>query len=79
MVTKTENLILEHLKLFQAAQSRLDRRLEEAILRLGHLEGGVAQVQRSLAHLEEGCALLSVRMDKLVERVARIERRLELA
>ncbi|WP_018915096.1 hypothetical protein [Thiomonas sp. FB-6] len=72
MGTDAENLILEHLKQFQAAQSRLDHRFDEVILRLGHLERGIA-------HLDEACALLSLRMDKLVERVARIERRLELA
>ena len=72
MGTDAENLSLEHLKQFQVAQSRLDQRLEEMILLLGHLERGVA-------HLDEACALLSLRMDKLIERVARIERRLELA
>ena len=79
MATRVEDLILEHLKAFQAGQARLERRIEEAMLRLGHLEIGLVHLQRSMAHVEEGCALLGMRMDSLNERVARIERRLELA
>ena len=74
-----ENLILEHLKRFQAGQDRIERKLEEVVTRLGNLEIGVASVRRDFAHSEENAAAMSVRVDRLNERLERIERRLELA
>ncbi|MBN6739483.1 hypothetical protein JKG47_02830 [Acidithiobacillus sp. MC6.1] len=75
----TENLMLEHLKRFQAGQDRIEKKLDEVVSRLGNLEMSVAGIRRDLAHLEENDAIMSVRMDRLNERVERIERRLELA
>jgi predicted trehalose synthase len=74
-----ENLILEHLKRFQAGQDRVERKLEEVVTRLGNLEIGVASVRRDFAHSEENTAAISVRVDRLNERLERIERRLELS
>jgi hypothetical protein len=79
MAGNTENLMLEHLKRFQAGQDRIEKKLDEVVSRLGNLEMSVAGIRRDLAHLEENDAIMSVRMDRLNERVERIERRLELA
>ncbi|MHB8850102.1 MAG: hypothetical protein ACYC45_03205 [Acidithiobacillus ferriphilus] len=79
MTDNTENLMLEHLKRFQAGQDRIEKKLDEVVSRLGNLEMSVAGIRRDLAHLEENDAIMSVRMDRLNERVERIERRLELA
>jgi chromosome segregation ATPase len=79
MTDNTENLMLEHLKRFQAGQERIEKKLDEVVSRLGNLEMSVAGIRRDLAHLEENDAIMSVRMDRLNERVERIERRLELA
>lgn len=74
-----ENLVLEHLKRFQASQERSERKLDEVIHRLGQLETAVAGLRRDFAHADENAALLSVRLDRMNERIERIERRLELS
>lgn len=79
MSENVDNLILEHLKRFQAGQERIERKLEEIVTRIGHLEVGVASVRRDVAHADENAAGMSVRMDRMSERIERIERRLELS
>ena len=79
MTEPNENLILEHLKRFQAGQDRIERKLEEVITRIGHLEIGLAGLRRDFAHADENAAGMSVRMDRMSERIQRIEKRLELA
>ena len=73
-----ENLIIEHLKRFQAGQERIERKLDEVTMRIGHLEIGLAGLRRDFAHSDEGAAETGVRVDRLAERIERIERRLEL-
>jgi hypothetical protein len=52
IVTETvENMMLEHLKRFQAGQERMERKLEEIIRRLSNLEVGQASVIQHLGHL----------------------------
>ena len=78
MTEIVENLLLEHMKRFQAGQERIERKLEEIISRVGHLELAVAGLRRDFAHADENAAAMSVRLDRLSERFDRIERRLEL-
>ncbi|KAF1048720.1 hypothetical protein [Xylophilus sp.] len=73
-----ENLLIEHLKRFQAGQDRIERKLDEVVQCIGHLEVSVAGLGRDFAHGEESDASISVRIDRVAERVDRIERRLEL-
>ena len=40
----TDNLVIEHLKRFQAGQERIERKLEEITRRLANLEGGQASI-----------------------------------
>ncbi len=79
MAEKIDNLILEHLKQFQAGQSRIETKLDEIILRLGQLEVGNAAIRRDVAHGDEFDASLSVRFDNISKRIEHIEKRLELA
>jgi uncharacterized coiled-coil protein SlyX len=79
MTDSTDNLVLEHLKRFQAGQDRIERELKEIRNRLSQLEIGVAGVRGDLAHLSGDQARQQVTMDALSDRVERIERRLELA
>ena len=51
MADNTENLVLEHLKRFQAGQDRFEKKLDEVVSRLGNLEMSVAGIRRDLAHL----------------------------
>lgn len=79
MTDQTESLMLEHLKRFQATLDRVERKQEETVNRIGHLEVSLAGLRRDIAHGDEIDASGAVRMDRLSERLDRIERRLELA
>ncbi|MDP1659395.1 MAG: hypothetical protein Q8L73_08620 [Methylotenera sp.] len=50
MSEKIDNLILEHLKTFQAGQNRIESELKEIKHRVSNLEVGVAGVRRDVAH-----------------------------
>jgi septal ring factor EnvC (AmiA/AmiB activator) len=79
MTDQIENLLFEHLKRFQSGLERIERKLDELIARVGHLEGGLAGLRRDFAHADENAAAMSVRMDHINQRIERIEKRLELA
>jgi predicted trehalose synthase len=79
MTEGVENLILEPLKRFHAGQERIERKLDEVVTRLGHVETGLAGLRREFAYAEESAASMGVRMDRINERIERIEKRLELA
>ena len=79
MVEAIENLLLEHLKRFQASLDRVERKCDELIVRVGQLEGGLAVIGRNIAHSDDNIAVLSVRLDRMNERIERIERRLDLS
>lgn len=79
MAENIENLILEHLKRFQTAQDRIERKIDEHTNRLGRIEITASSVRRDVAHNEETWAEQSVRIDHLSERLERIERRLEIS
>jgi hypothetical protein len=66
MPESTEDLILEHLAPMRAAVDRVDQRLDDMTIRIGHLETSFAHEQ-------------SIRFDCVEARLARIEKRLELA
>jgi uncharacterized coiled-coil protein SlyX len=79
MVETVENLMLEHLKRFQAGQDRLERKLDEVTRRLSNLEAGQATIIQHLGHLSSADAQQQLSVDGLNQRLERIERRLELA
>ncbi len=79
MTEGVENLILEHLKRFHAGQERIERKVDEVVTHLGHMEIGLAGLRREFAHAEESAAAMGVRMDYINARIERIEKRLELA
>ena len=53
MTHNTENLVLEHLKHFQAGQRRIEYKLDEHTQRLGRIEIALAGLRRDMAHGEE--------------------------
>lgn len=78
MTENVENLILEHLKRFQAGQDRIERDISEMKARLANLESGHASIILHLGHLSSADAAQQVTMDSVSERLNRMERRLEL-
>ena len=78
MTESIENLLLEYLKRFQPGQERIERKLEEVVNSIGHLEGSGAGLRRDFAHSDENTAAMSVCLDRLGERFDRVEKRLEL-
>ena len=79
MTENIENLLLEHLKRFQAGQDRIERDLKEIKARLSTLESGQASLLQHIGHLASSIASQQVAIDHLSERIDRIEHRLELA
>jgi predicted nuclease with TOPRIM domain len=68
---ETDNLILEHLRAIRGTLDRHSDELREIKERIGILETGVGNLGAQYASL-------STRLDRLDDRVARIERRLDL-
>jgi uncharacterized coiled-coil protein SlyX len=79
MADVVENLMLEHLKRFQATLDRMDCRQEEIIGRITNLEGSLASMMGHLAHLAGAGAAQQLGLDNVNRRLDRIERRLELS
>ncbi len=78
MADHVENLMLEHLKRFQATLDRMDRRLGELTVRQSETHAAVLGLRRDQLNDAEVTAHLSVRVDGMADRLDRIERRLEL-
>ena len=74
-----DNLVIEHLKRFQAGQDRIERNLEEITRRLSNLEAGQASIIQHIGHLASVDAQQQLSVDGFNEKLERIERRLELA
>ncbi|MDY0331810.1 MAG: hypothetical protein RBR52_15130 [Thiomonas sp.] len=79
MTDNTENLILEHLKRFQAGQDRIERKLDELPNRIAHLEVSISRVARDESSNYAEIIQDRHTVDRLKERLERIERRLELS
>jgi tetrahydromethanopterin S-methyltransferase subunit G len=78
MADKIENLMLEHLKRFQATLDRVENKMTELTGRVANLEGGQAAIISHLGHLASADAAQQLSTDHVNERLDRIERRLEL-
>ena len=79
MAENVENLMLEHLKRFQATLERIERKQDEMTTRISNLEGSSASIIRHLGDLAAADAAQQVATDNVNRRLDRIERRLELA
>ena len=71
MAERTDNLILEHMKAIRAILTRVEEDIRDIKLRLASLEQGQADGYNT--HARQQMAI-----DKLGERLARVEKRLEL-
>jgi chromosome segregation ATPase len=78
-MSEIENLVLEHLKRIQTEQTAARERDQEILTRLAHIESGLARITRDESANYAEIVENRHSMDKLRERVERIERRLELS
>ena len=78
MTDNVENLMLEHLKRFQATLERLDSRIEELAVRQTETHTAVIGLRRDQVSDAEVSAHLQVQLDRVRTRLDRIERRIEL-
>lgn len=79
MSEQIDNLILEHLKKIQAEQASSRERDAEIMGRLSNIESGLARIARDESTTYGELIQDRHAVDKLRERIERIERRLELA
>lgn len=79
MTENVENLMLEHLKRFQATLERIEQRLGELTIRQTETHSAVLGLRRDQVNDAEISAHLQVQLDGVKERLDRIERRLDLA
>lgn len=74
----TENLILEHLKKIQSEQTAARERDAEILMRLANIESGLARITRDEALTYAELIQDRHTLDKLRERIERIEKRLDV-
>jgi predicted nuclease with TOPRIM domain len=77
-MSNVDNIILEHLKKIQSEQTAARERDQEIISRLSHIESGLARVTRDESANYAEMVEDRHSVDKLRERLERIERRLEI-
>ena len=77
-MVETENLMLEHLKRFQATLERIERKLSQLTTRQTETHTAVIGLRRDQVNDAEIAAHLQVQLDGVNDRLERIERRLEL-
>jgi hypothetical protein len=78
MADTIDNLVLEHLKKIQAEQAASRDRDAQIMSRLGHIESGLARISRDEAANYSEIVHDRHSVDKLRERMDRIEKRLDL-
>lgn len=78
-----ENVIIEHLKNLRSElagmRAEVHAEFKDVKLRLNHLETSIAGVRRDGALVAEDSARQQLSIDQIVERIHKIERRLELS
>ena len=78
MTDPIDNIILEHLKAIRAELVEIKADTSDIKLRLHSVDTSVIELRRNDVHLFEDDARQQVSLDKLLERIQRIEKRLEL-
>jgi hypothetical protein len=78
MSDNVENIVLEHLRHIRSRVDQIADDMTDLKLRMSSLESAMVSVKHEVAHGDETDARQQVTLDKLAERIQRIERRLEL-
>ena len=78
MTDNTENLVLEHLRHIRGRVDLIADDMKEVKLRLSTLESSLSLVRREIIIGDETGARQQTSIDRILDRLERIERRLEL-
>ncbi|WP_397605919.1 hypothetical protein [Sphingorhabdus sp.] len=78
MSEKVDNLMLKHLKRFQATLERIENKISELTMRQNETHSAVIGLRRDQAQDAEVSAHLQVQLDAVRDRLDRIERRIEI-
>ena len=78
MTESTENLVIEHLRHIRGRVDRIAEDMSDLKLRMSSLESAMVGVKREVSAGDETNARQQVSIDRLVDRIERIERRLDL-
>ncbi|MDB5970111.1 MAG: hypothetical protein JWQ90_2561 [Hydrocarboniphaga sp.] len=78
-MAETDNLVLEHLRAIRSDVAAMRETQKDHGYRLTRIEAAMAGLRRDQAADAEGAAHFESRLDRMNERMERIERRLEIA
>ena len=79
MTDNIESLILEHLRHIRGRVDQIAEDAEDLKARMSSLESAFLNVKREVVHGDETDARQQVSIDRILQRLDRIERRLELS
>ena len=83
MAGQVDNVIIEHLKALrsdvQTLRSEMHVEFKDLKLRSSSVESAIVSMKHELADTRGDCVRQQVSIDSLVERIQRIEKRLELS
>lgn len=77
-MSDVENLVLEHLRALRGGQVRMEHKLTEVNARLNSLETAIVRSRSDTLSTQDDVYRQQAAIDRLNERMERIERRLEL-
>lgn len=78
MSDNIENIVLEHLRHIRNRVDQIADDMSDLKHRMSSLESAMVSVKHEVAHGDETDARQQVTIDKIIDRIQRIERRLEL-
>ncbi len=79
MTDSVENLVIEHQRHIRGRVDQIADDMSDLKRRISGLETSMVLVKREVAASDETDVHLQVSLDKIVERIQRIEKRLELS
>lgn len=77
-MSNVDNIIIEHLKAIRADVSEIKADISELKMRVANVESGMGSMMQHIGH-QASVSAQQISYDRIVERIQKIEKRLELA